>query len=82
MNRVIRKATTLFTLTTIVVAFFINPVLTLAATVTDQPVANYSSSWYLSRFGGLHWTIRVFVWPLNASFSTFLQYVYGLSSHH
>lgn len=56
MNRVIRKATTLFTLTTIVVAFLIHPVLTLAATVTDQPVANYSSSWYLSRFGGLHWT--------------------------
>lgn len=34
----------------------IHPVLTLAATVTDQTVANYSSSWYLSRFGGLHWT--------------------------
>ena len=56
MNRTLRTAATMFSLMTIVAAFFIGPVMALAATVTNDQVANYSSTWNLSRFGGLHWT--------------------------
>lgn len=56
MNKALRTAATMFSLMTIVAAFFIGPVMALAATVTNDPIANYSSSWHLSRFGGLHWT--------------------------
>lgn len=56
MNRTLRTAATMFSLMTIVAAFFIGPVMALAATVTNDQVANYSSTWHLSRFGGLHWT--------------------------
>ncbi|MEO2454677.1 SpaA isopeptide-forming pilin-related protein [Enterococcus faecalis] len=56
MNKITRKVTTLYSLLTIVVAFFITPAVAIAATVTDQPIANYTTTWYLSRFNGLHWT--------------------------
>lgn len=56
MNRTLRCAATMFSLVTIVAAFFIGPIISLAATVSNELVANYSSTWHLSRFGGLHWT--------------------------
>ncbi|MGY0354244.1 SpaA isopeptide-forming pilin-related protein [Enterococcus avium] len=56
MNKKLRNATTMISLMTIVVAFFIGPIISLAATVTNDPVANYSSSWKLNRFGGMDWT--------------------------
>lgn len=51
-----RGAATMFSLMTIVVAFFVGPIISLAATVTNDPVADYSSSWKLNRFGGKDWT--------------------------
>lgn len=56
MNRTLRTAATMFSLMTIVAAFFIGPITSLAATVSNEIVANYSSTWHLSRFSGLHWT--------------------------
>lgn len=56
MNRIQRNAATIFSLMTIVAAFFIGPITSLAATVSNEIVANYTSTWHLSRFGGLHWT--------------------------
>ncbi len=56
MNKKLRNAATMFGLMTIVAAFFIGPITSLAATVSNEVVANYSSTWHVSRFGGLHWT--------------------------
>lgn len=56
MNRKLRTAATMLSLMTIVAAFFIGPITALAATVTNEQVANYSSTWRLNRFNGLHWT--------------------------
>ncbi|MGP5428567.1 SpaA isopeptide-forming pilin-related protein [Enterococcus malodoratus] len=56
MNRKLRTAATMFSLMTIVAAFLIGPITALAATVTNEMVANYSSTWRLNRFNGLHWT--------------------------
>ena len=56
MNRTLRTEATMFSLMTIVAVFFIGPVMALAAPITNDQVANYSSIWNLSRFGGLHWT--------------------------
>ncbi|MGM0237581.1 hypothetical protein [Enterococcus sp. AZ103] len=55
MNSIARKVATIFCLMTIVAAFYVHPILSLNATITDQPGANYASNWYLSRFSGLHW---------------------------
>lgn len=56
MNKTLQTAATIFSLMTIVAAFLITPITALAATVTDVPVANYTTTWHLARFGGLHWT--------------------------
>ncbi|MGX7417884.1 SpaA isopeptide-forming pilin-related protein [Carnobacterium gallinarum] len=53
MNKLRYKATTLLGLLTVLVAFFITPITTLAATVNYDRVTNHISIWYVN---GVHWT--------------------------
>lgn len=48
------KAITLFSLLTVLIAFFISPITTFAATVNYEKVANYISTWHVQSLGGLH----------------------------
>lgn len=56
MNKILQIAATIFSLMTIVAAFLITPITALAANVTDESVTNYTSTWNLRLFNGLHWT--------------------------
>lgn len=56
MNKQRNKAITLLSLLTVLIAFFISPITTFAATVNYEKVANYISTWHVKSLGGLHWT--------------------------
>lgn len=56
MNKKNNKAITLFSLLTVLIAFFISPITSFAATVNYEKVANYISTWHVKSLGGLHWT--------------------------
>ena len=56
MNTIKYKAATWFSLLTMVVAIFISPISALAATVSNETIANYVSTWYLTHSSGIHWT--------------------------
>ncbi|MBC1922202.1 hypothetical protein [Listeria grayi] len=56
MNKQSTKAITLFSLLIVLIAFFISPITSFAATVNYEKVANYISTWYIKSLGGLHWT--------------------------
>ena len=56
MNKKKRRAITLLSVLTVMIAFFIAPIMALAATVNYTKVANYVSTWHIKSLGGLHWT--------------------------
>ncbi|HGW6217763.1 TPA: SpaA isopeptide-forming pilin-related protein [Enterococcus faecalis] len=56
MNKKKHQAITLFSLLTVIIAFFITPITTLAATVNYEKIADYVSTWHVKSLGGLHWT--------------------------
>ncbi|MGX7420450.1 SpaA isopeptide-forming pilin-related protein [Carnobacterium gallinarum] len=56
MNKTHLKVTTLIGLLTIIVAFFIAPITSFAATVNYDKIADYVSTWHVKSLGGLHWT--------------------------
>lgn len=56
MNKTKAKAIPLFSLLTVLIAFFIFPITTFAATVNYEKVANYISTWHVKSLDGLHWT--------------------------
>lgn len=56
MNKTKRKVIMLLSLLTVLIAFFISPITTFAATVNYEKVANYISTWHVKSLGGLHWT--------------------------
>ncbi|HFF2626188.1 TPA: SpaA isopeptide-forming pilin-related protein [Listeria monocytogenes] len=56
MNKKRTKVITLFSLLTVLIAFFISPITSFAATVNYEKVANYISTWHIQSLGGLHWT--------------------------
>ncbi|EFT95163.1 SpaA isopeptide-forming pilin-related protein [Enterococcus faecalis] len=55
MNRITLKAATIFSLLTIVAAFFV-PTISYAATVNWTKIADYVSTWHIKSMNGLHWT--------------------------
>lgn len=56
MNKKKLRAITLLSVLTVMIAFFIAPIMALAATVNYTKVANYVSTWHIKSLGGLHWT--------------------------
>ncbi|MFD1899151.1 thioester domain-containing protein [Enterococcus termitis] len=56
MNKKKHQAITLLSVLTVMIAFFIAPIMALAATVNYTKVANYVSTWHIKSLGGLHWT--------------------------
>lgn len=56
MNKKKHQAITLLSVLTVMIAFFIAPIMSLAATVNYTKVANYVSTWHIKSMGGLHWT--------------------------
>lgn len=56
MNKKKFQAITLLSFLTVMVAFFITPITSLAATVNYEKVADYNSTWHIKSLNGLHWT--------------------------
>lgn len=56
MNKKKHQAITLLSVLIVMIAFFIAPIMALAATVNYTKVANYISTWHIKSMGGLHWT--------------------------
>lgn len=56
MNKKKYRAITLLSVLTVMIAFFIVPIMALAVTVNYTKVANYVSTWHIKSLGGLHWT--------------------------
>lgn len=56
MNTRKYKAATWVSLLTMVVAIFISPISALAATVSNEKIADYLSTWHLTHSSGIHWT--------------------------
>lgn len=56
MNKKKHRAITLLSVLTVMIAFFIAPIMSLAATVNYTKVADYVSTWHIKSMGGLHWT--------------------------
>ncbi|OTN89881.1 hypothetical protein A5819_002379 [Enterococcus sp. 7E2_DIV0204] len=61
MNKTLQTAATIFSLTTIVATFLMTPVTALAATMTDEPGTNYTTTWNSRLFNGLHWTEKYMI---------------------
>lgn len=56
MNKKNNQAVALFSLLTMLAAFFVAPMTSEAATVNYTKVADYVSTWYIKAENGLHWT--------------------------
>lgn len=56
MNKKGTQAITLFSILTVLIAFFIYPITSFAATGNYEKVANYISTWHVKSLAGLHWT--------------------------
>lgn len=56
MNKKKRQAISLVGVLTVLIAFFITPIMALAASVNYEKIGNYVSTWNVASLGGLHWT--------------------------
>ncbi|EKZ0804216.1 hypothetical protein RVZ17_000899 [Listeria monocytogenes] len=56
MNKKKCQAISLLSILTVMIAFFITPISSFAATVNYEKVADYISTWHVKALGGLHWT--------------------------
>lgn len=56
MNKKKRQAISLVGVLTVMIAFFITPIMALAASVNYEKIGDYVSTWHVASLGGLHWT--------------------------